>query len=227
MLPVICMMKTKGSEWANFTTTLIFILVLLLNKWYRSQKIGLDSQWSLIVTSKNFIQKQPFMSFWHGLQWFSSMWDIQILSEIHQSTVEAQISTTKKTSSQLHSWPITNSMEQRISWEDNHSSSTQEILTFYEIPMFITLTQNPTTCTCPQPDQTSPRTPSYFSRIHFNIILPSMPRFSLLFLSCWFPTKTLCVPLVCHAIYFPCQTHLISYRVYQQKNINIWPYTKE
>jgi len=36
------------------------------------------------------------MSFLHGLQWFRSMWDAQILSESHQTTLEAEISTIKK-----------------------------------------------------------------------------------------------------------------------------------
>lgn len=98
----------------------------------------------------------------------------------------------KETCLQLHNWPITNSMEQSISWEENCSSATQEILTFYEIPVFITLTQNPTTCTCPEPDQTSPHVPTYFSRIHFNIIHLFQD-----FLCCFFPSGSPSKPFVC------------------------------
>lgn len=181
--------------------TLIFILVLLLNKWYRSRKFGLDSQWSLIVTSKNFIQKHPFMSFWHGLQWFRSMWDVQILRENHQTTLEDKYN--KKTCSQLQNWPITNSMEQSIYWKDNRSSATQEILTFYEIPMFITLTQNPTTL--PVLSQTRPvHAPHPISR---GSILISCSHLCLDFPCCFFPSSSppkpfarlSCLPYIPHA----------------------------
>jgi hypothetical protein len=36
-------------------------------------------------------------------------------------------------------------------------------------------TQEPATCPCPEPDQSSLRPPPNFSKIHFNIILPSTP----------------------------------------------------
>jgi hypothetical protein len=35
--------------------------------------------------------------------------------------------------------------------------------------------QEPATCPYPEPPQSSPCAPSHFSKIHFNIILPSMP----------------------------------------------------
>jgi len=35
----------------------------------------------------------------------------------------------------------------------------------------------PVACPCPKPDQSSPRLSSCFLQSHFNIILPSMPRF--------------------------------------------------
>jgi hypothetical protein len=35
--------------------------------------------------------------------------------------------------------------------------------------------QQPATCPYPKADQSSPRPPSHFLKIHFNIILPSMP----------------------------------------------------
>jgi hypothetical protein len=36
--------------------------------------------------------------------------------------------------------------------------------------------QQPATCPYPEPDQSSPRRPSYFLKTHCNIILPSRPR---------------------------------------------------
>ena len=39
--------------------------------------------------------------------------------------------------------------------------------------------QQPTTCPYPDPERCSPRPPFHFSKINFNIILPSTPGFSL------------------------------------------------
>jgi hypothetical protein len=35
--------------------------------------------------------------------------------------------------------------------------------------------QKPATCPYPEPDWSSPRPPSHFSKLHFNIILPPTP----------------------------------------------------
>jgi hypothetical protein len=50
--------------------------------------------------------------------------------------------------------------------------------------------QEPATCPYPEPDQSSPRPPpSYFLKIHFNIILPFTPRFSKWSFSFRFPDQ--------------------------------------
>jgi len=42
----------------------------------------------------------------------------------------------------------------------------------------LSCSQNPATSPYPDPDASSPHFPSYFPKIHSNIILPSTPRFS-------------------------------------------------
>ena len=64
---------------------------------------------------------------------------------------------------------LTFCMEQSPSWE------TQQFPAFYGTQKFITTFTRPATCPYPEPDQSSPCPPSRFLKIHFNVILPSMP----------------------------------------------------
>jgi hypothetical protein len=80
---------------------------------------------------------------------------------------------------------------------------------FYTIRNFIiTLTRAPT-CPYPEPDLSSPCTPSHSSKIHFNIILPSAPRSYKGLLPSGFSTKTPYAPLLC-PIRATCPAHLSS-----------------
>ena len=51
--------------------------------------------------------------------------------------------------------------------------------------------QQPATCSYPEPDRLSPCSPSHLFKIHFNIIVPSRLSLSSGLLSPGFPTKTL------------------------------------
>jgi len=65
-------------------------------------------------------------------------------------------------------------MGQSPSCESSRSSASQGIPAFYGTRKFITASQEPTTCPCPQPDPSSADpSRSYCLMIHFNIILPS------------------------------------------------------
>jgi len=56
--------------------------------------------------------------------------------------------------------------------------------------------QVPATCPYPEPDQSSPRQPSHFLKIHLNIILPSKPGSSKWSLALRFPYQTPYRPLL-------------------------------
>ena len=74
---------------------------------------------------------------------------------------------------------LTNSVEQSSSWEANRSSANQEIPPHcMEHEGSILHSKAPATCPCPDEYQFSPCPQSHFLKIHFNIILPSMPRSS-------------------------------------------------
>jgi hypothetical protein len=68
--------------------------------------------------------------------------------------------------------------------------------------------QVPTTCPCPELDQSSPCPQPHFLKIHLNIILPSMPGPLKWSLSLRFPHQNLVYtsPLL-HMHYMPCPSH--------------------
>jgi hypothetical protein len=60
--------------------------------------------------------------------------------------------------------------------------------------------QEPATCPCPEPDQSSPCAPFHFFKIYFSMILASAPQSSKRFASIRFPLKHLySPPYVLHA----------------------------
>jgi hypothetical protein len=64
-------------------------------------------------------------------------------------------------------------MEQRPFWETNTSCTSQEIPHFMEPEGSFPHSQEHATCPCPEPDRFSPYSAFHFSKIYFNIILPS------------------------------------------------------
>ena len=78
-----------------------------------------------------------------------------------------------------------------------------------EPPSSLPYSQGPATCPCPEPDQSSPRSPSRFLKINFNIDFPPTPRSSKWSLSLRFShSKPVCIFPVPHACYMPCQSFI-------------------
>jgi len=99
-------------------------------------------------------------------------------------------------------------MEHSPSWEANRSSASQEIPPhFMETKRSLPHSQEPATCSYPEPDQCSPTPSRHFFKIHFNITLPSSLRSSKCLFPSGFPTKILHSPLPIRAT-FP--AHLID-----------------
>ena len=67
--------------------------------------------------------------------------------------------------------------------------------------------EEPATCPCPEPDQSSPYSPNHFLNIHFHFGLPCTPESSNWFLSSSLATKTLNAPLL-SPIRAKCAAHL-------------------
>ena len=97
----------------------------------------------------------------------------------------------------------------------------------YETPnIHYRVHNSPSSCPCPGPDQSTSL--SYFLKIHFNIILPSTPRSSKLFLSFRFPYQnpvsisSLPIRATCsaHLILFDFVTRIISGGKY--KSWSLW-----
>ena len=70
--------------------------------------------------------------------------------------------------------------------------------------------QVPITCPYPGPDQSSSCPPSHFLKIHFNIILPSMPGSSKWSLSHRFTHKNPVYTSLPHTCYIPCPFILLN-----------------
>jgi hypothetical protein len=102
-------------------------------------------------------------------------------------------------------------MEQSPSWEANQLSTRQEISHISWKPKaHYCIHKNPPPVRI-LPDRSSP-CPIPFLKIHFNIILPSMPGSSKWSLSLRFPQQTLCTLLLSpHKRYTP--SHLILYLI--------------
>jgi hypothetical protein len=100
---------------------------------------------------------------------------------------------------------------QVLSWSRNSTH-------FIEPEGSLPHSQVPATCPYPEPDQSSPCTPSHFFKIYFNIILSSTPSSSNWPLSLRSPYKNpLSISPVYHTCHMPCPSH--SSRFDHPKNI--------
>jgi len=70
--------------------------------------------------------------------------------------------------------------------------------------------QVPITCPYPEPDQCNSCLPSHFLKMHFNIILPSMPRSSKWFISHRFTHQNPVYTSLPHTCYMPCPFILLN-----------------
>jgi hypothetical protein len=105
---------------------------------------------------------------------------------------------------------LTDSMQQDLSWEASASEIGEKILLILRNLEVLLCPQEPDTCHCLAPDESSLFSPSCFFRVHFNIILPFTSRFSTLFHSFSFSHYTLYALL-----FFPtcatCPFHFIHF----------------
>jgi len=101
-----------------------------------------------------------------------------------------------------------NSMERGLSWEANSHSAIQEIphILWNTKVHYLTYKESATVFYL-ETDKSSPQLP-YFSKIHSNFTLPSMPRSSKWSLPFRFPTKVLYAFLI-YPIHVTCTAHLI------------------
>jgi len=84
----------------------------------------------------------------------------------------------------------------------------KKFLHFMEHQSSLLCSEQRATCPNPRPDEYSPHPPSHILfKIHFSIILPSMPRYSKWSLLSGFPTKTFSACLV-YAMHITCLTHV-------------------
>ena len=83
--------------------------------------------------------------------------------------------------------------------------------------------QQPATCPCPEPDPSSPRTPSHFSTTHFNIILSFVPGSSKWSPSLRFPHQSpVCTSPLIHTCYMPCPSQsekVVSYKIQNKTRV--------
>ena len=112
-----------------------------------------------------------------------------------------------------------NSMEQSPSWEAKRSSADQDFLALYGVQRLITALYKSPSLLCIL-CQINPvhAPPSHVLKIHFNIILPSIPMFSKWSPSLRFPNhNSICTsslpPNTCHMTW-PCHLYLITWIVF-------------
>jgi hypothetical protein len=94
------------------------------------------------------------------------------------------------------------------SWEANSLSASQEIPRLLLPEGSLPCLQEPATGPYPEPDESSPQLPLYFSKTHSNIILSSMSMFSEWSLPISFSDQNfVCIFHPSHACYIPYPSH--------------------